>query len=67
MPLRFALVVVMLNATTDTSIGNAHNGLLDAIVHLVRLLDSRLEARLLVPLIKREIVYRLLLGEQGGG
>lgn len=41
-------------------------GLLDAVVRLVRLLDSRLEARFLAPLIKREIVYRLLLGEQGG-
>lgn len=40
-------------------------GLLDAVVRLVRLLDSRLEARLLAPLIKREIVCRLLLGEQG--
>ena len=41
-------------------------GLLDAVVRLVRLLGSRLEARLLAPLVKREIVYRLLLGEQGG-
>jgi len=40
-------------------------GLLDAVVRLVRLLDSRLEARLLAPLVKREIVCRLLLGEQG--
>ena len=41
-------------------------GLLDAVVRLIRHLDSPLEARLLEPLIKREIVYRLLLGEQGG-
>jgi AraC-like DNA-binding protein len=40
--------------------------LLDAIVRLVRLLDSPAEARVLMPLITREIVYRLLLGEQGG-
>jgi len=40
--------------------------LLDAIVRLVRLLDSPAEARVLLPLITREIVYRLLLGEQGG-
>ncbi|MEZ4709863.1 MAG: AraC family transcriptional regulator [Caldilineaceae bacterium] len=40
-------------------------GLLDAVVRLVRLLDSPLEARLLAPLIKREIICRLLLGEQG--
>jgi AraC-like DNA-binding protein len=41
-------------------------GLLDAVVRLVRLLDSRIEARFLAPLVRREIVYRLLMGEQGG-
>jgi AraC-like DNA-binding protein len=41
-------------------------GLLDAVVRLVRLLDSPTEARFLAPLITREIVYRLLRGEQGG-
>ena len=40
--------------------------LLDTLVRLVRLLDSPAEARILVPLIKREIVYRLLVGDQGG-
>ena len=40
--------------------------LLDAFVRLVRLLDSPAEARVLLPLITREIVYRLLMGEQGG-
>lgn len=39
--------------------------LLDAVVRLVRLLDSPAEARILRPLITREIVYRLLMGEQG--
>ncbi len=39
--------------------------LLDAVVRLVRLLDSPAEAHILAPLIKREIVYRLLIGEQG--
>ena len=39
--------------------------LLDAFVRLVRLLDSPAEARVLLPLITREIVYRLLMGEQG--
>jgi AraC-like DNA-binding protein len=39
--------------------------LLDAVVRLVRLLDSPTEARFLAPLIAREIVYRLLMGEQG--
>lgn len=40
--------------------------LLDAVVRLVRLLDSPAEAPILLPLITREIVYRLLKGEQGG-
>lgn len=40
--------------------------LLDAVVRLVRLVDSPGEARILAPLVMREIVYRLLMGEQGG-
>jgi AraC-like DNA-binding protein len=39
--------------------------LLDATVRLVRLLDKPGEVRVLRPLITREIVYRLLMGEQG--
>jgi AraC-like DNA-binding protein len=39
--------------------------LLDAVVRLVRLLDSPAEARVLMPLITRELIYRLLAGEQG--
>ena len=39
--------------------------LLDAALRLVRLLDSPIEARLLMPLVTREIVYRLLCGAQG--
>ncbi|WP_201394610.1 AraC family transcriptional regulator [Ktedonobacter sp. SOSP1-85] len=39
--------------------------LLDAFVRLVRLLDSPTEAQVLMPLITREIIYRLLMGEQG--
>ncbi len=41
-------------------------GLLDAVVRLVRLVDTPTDARILAPLITREIVYRLLTGEQGG-
>jgi AraC-like DNA-binding protein len=41
-------------------------GLLDATVRLVRLLDSPEEARVLAPLVTKEIVFRLLRGEQGG-
>lgn len=40
-------------------------GLLDATLRLIRLLDTPEEARVLVPLITREIVFRLLMGEQG--
>ncbi len=38
--------------------------LLDAVVRLVRLLDSPAEAPFLTPLITREIIYRLWMGEQ---
>jgi AraC-like DNA-binding protein len=37
----------------------------DAILRLVRLLDAPDEAPVLMPLITREITYRLLMGEQG--
>jgi AraC-like DNA-binding protein len=36
----------------------------DAVVRLIRLLDTPAEAPVLMPLIQREIVYRLLRGEQ---
>jgi len=39
--------------------------LLDAVVRLVRLVDKPGEQRILAPLIKREIVYRLLAGGEG--
>ncbi len=39
--------------------------MLDAVVRLVRLLDSPADVRVLAPLNKREIVYRLLMGAQG--
>jgi transcriptional regulator GlxA family with amidase domain len=42
------------------------NYLLDAVVRLVRLLDSPNDARFLAPLLQREIVYRLLKGAQRG-
>jgi AraC-like DNA-binding protein len=40
-------------------------GLLDAVVRLVRLVDTPTETPFLAPLITREIVYRLWMGEQG--
>lgn len=39
--------------------------LLDAVVRLARLLGSPAAAPVLMPLITREIIYRLLIGEQG--
>ena len=39
-------------------------GLLDAVVRLVRLLEAPVETPFLAPLITREIVYRLWMGEQ---
>ncbi len=39
--------------------------MLDAFVRLVRLIDAPAEARVLLPLITREIIYRLLMGAQG--
>ncbi|RYX86410.1 AraC family transcriptional regulator [bacterium] len=39
--------------------------LLDAVTRLIRLVDSPVEARLLQPLVTREIVCHLLMGEQG--
>lgn len=40
--------------------------LLDGVGRLVRLLDNPEDIKALGPLIKRELIYRLLLGEQGG-
>jgi AraC-like DNA-binding protein len=40
-------------------------GLMDAALRLVRLVDAPAEARVLQPLVTREIVYRLLMGAQG--
>lgn len=39
--------------------------LLDAVMRLVGLLEAPQDARMLAPLVIREIVYRLLVGEQG--
>lgn len=40
--------------------------LYETVVRLVRVVDSPEDSRFLAPLIVREIIYRLLLGEQGG-
>ncbi len=47
------------------SVSPVDGHLLDAMVRLVRLVDTPTEAPVLMPLITREIIYRLLRGEQG--
>ncbi|MER5916244.1 AraC family transcriptional regulator [Streptomyces sp. NPDC001982] len=56
--------------STDTArpgiaVSDASEDLLDAIVRLLRLLDRAADRRALAPLIKREILWRLMTGEQG--
>lgn len=47
------------------AIGKVELPLLDAVCRLVSLLDTPKDIRVLAPLIKKEIIYRLLAGEQG--
>jgi AraC-like DNA-binding protein len=47
------------------AVSDATAELLDAVVRLLRLLDAPLDAQVLAPLIKREILWRLITGEQG--
>ena len=54
------------SAVTAIDVSPLDAGLLDAAVRLVRLLETPTQARFLAPLLKREIVYRLLSGEQRG-
>lgn len=42
-----------------------HSNILDAVVRVTRLIESPEEAKVLLPLVKREIVFRLLMSEQG--
>jgi AraC-like DNA-binding protein len=46
------------------AVNTLDENLLDAVVRYVRLIDTPGDARVLAPLIMREIVYRLLLGNQ---
>jgi AraC-like DNA-binding protein len=47
------------------SVSPVNGHLLDAMVRVARLLDAPDEAPVLLPLLTREIIYRLLQGEQG--
>jgi len=52
-------------AVSAIAVSPLDGNLLEAFVRLVRLVDSPAHARLLQPLITREILYWLLMGEQG--
>ncbi|MFI9467205.1 AraC family transcriptional regulator N-terminal domain-containing protein [Streptomyces sp. NPDC052492] len=47
------------------AVSDAPAALLDAIVRLLRLLDEPRDRAVLAPLLKREILWRLMTGEQG--
>ncbi len=75
-PTLVSSVIVEVQQTQEVSPQNPANvraidvsaldaGLLDAVIRLVRLLDTPTEAAFLAPLITREIIYRLWMGEQG--
>lgn len=51
--------------TQAVEVSPLDSALLDAVLRMVRLIDSPGDANFLLPLLKREIVYRLLKGEQG--
>src|ERR1700716_4325032 len=52
-------------ARPGIAVSDAPEGLLDAIVRLLRLLDRPRDRKALTPLFKREILWRLMTGEQG--
>jgi AraC-like DNA-binding protein len=53
------------SAVTAMDVSPLNADLLDAVARLVRLIDDPADVRFLAPMIKREVVYRLLVGEQG--
>jgi AraC-like DNA-binding protein len=52
-------------ARPGIGVSDASDELLDAIVRLLRLLNRPRDRNALVPLVKREILWRLMTGEQG--
>jgi AraC-like DNA-binding protein len=52
-------------APPGIAVSDAPEELLDAVVRLLRLLDRPGDRKALVPLVKREILWRLMTGEQG--
>ncbi|MFD5825406.1 AraC family transcriptional regulator N-terminal domain-containing protein [Lentzea sp. NPDC060358] len=47
------------------AVGDATPELLDAVTRLARLLDRPADARVLAPLVKQEILWRVMTGDQG--
>jgi hypothetical protein len=52
-------------ARPGIAVSDAPDELLDAIARLLRLLDRPRDRKVLAPLVKREILWRLMTGEQG--
>lgn len=52
-------------STRGLDVSRLDGDLMDAVLRLVRLFESPEDAHFVAPLIKKEIVYRLLKGEQG--
>jgi AraC-like DNA-binding protein len=52
-------------AVSGMAVSDASDDLLDAVIRLVRLLDRPKDATVLAPLVIREILWRLITGEQG--
>ncbi|MEU3188285.1 AraC family transcriptional regulator [Streptomyces sp. NPDC006923] len=53
------------SAVPGIAVSDAPDDLLDAVVRLLRLLDEPRDRTVLAPLVKREILWRLITGEQG--
>ncbi|MEH6491727.1 AraC family transcriptional regulator [Halopseudomonas sp.] len=52
-------------AACGLSVAPVNVGILEAMTRLVSLLDSPADCRILAPLVRREIIYRALIGEMG--
>jgi AraC-like DNA-binding protein len=52
-------------APSGMAVNDAPDALVDAVIRLLRLLDQPRDITVLAPLIKREILWRLITGEQG--
>ncbi|NHM33915.1 AraC family transcriptional regulator [Neobacillus terrae] len=54
------------NAKRGMYVSKIETSLLDAVTRLARLLDTPKDIKVLAPLIRKEIIYRVLQGEHGG-